>query len=626
MLARSLAALLAASLAVAAVPNGGPFVFENDVNDVNDGQWVMDALRRVRPAPPEPPRMPGPPPHLPHPGPPHDPHHAPHHPKVDDKTIFQALESDERFSRVFKLVNISDEVTALLNDSSQAVTFFAPPDRALKPPKRHGGHAPRRDAAFDEFGVEDFFGGGDVTAGGELELFAALEGFVDAQLLEGSDDDDDKERKHKIIKKIVTAVLQYHVLPGELSAHELAKNTTYPTALTLHEGSFAGQPLRLRVEQPPRLLKPTLSLNFYAKVLFADVQTKNGVIHVVNHPLFPPPSIFTTLFAFSDHFSTLTSAIQRVNFTDAIDWHWVRESKTLEGSPALTFFAPTNFAFKRLPPRLKFFLFSPFGHHVLKKILAFHTVPDIILHTNYFYNASDEDAATRSNVVDAEGDYYDQIPTSFEWEDIAAKPKPKQHSREEALMGQLRKMGGAAPLGGHGCAKHADEDWHWDQERARPERDGYGFVSGEYQPDDRRPPPPPHGPHPHPHPPPPPPPPEHAPHPPHLPTPKPVWHVNGTLPTLLANHTLAVHVAQFHTVLPHKRYATVLAVNGHVAVRADVPARNGAVHVVSRLISPRKHDKHHDADFVFSEEEAVAQNDKDWEEWEEWLPQWAAED
>ena len=108
-------------------------------------------------------------------------------------------------------------------------------------------------------------------------MFSALEGFVDSQLLDSSDDDDeDKERKHRIIKKILTAVLKYHILPDELAAKELAKNTTFATALTLGDGSFNSEPLRLRVEQPPRLFKPTLSLNFYSKVVFADVKTKNG--------------------------------------------------------------------------------------------------------------------------------------------------------------------------------------------------------------------------------------------------------------------------------------------------------------------------------------------------------------
>lgn len=160
----------------------------------------------------------------------------------------------------------------------RSITFFAPPDRALRPPKRH---TKPKDTEFDEFGVESFFSDDVIKTSDELEMFSTLEGFVDRQLLDNpSDADDDKERKKKIIKKILTAVLKYHILSEELPAKELAKNSTFATALTLGDGSLHSEPLRLRVEQPPRLLKPTLSLNFYASVIFADVKTKNGKLHI----------------------------------------------------------------------------------------------------------------------------------------------------------------------------------------------------------------------------------------------------------------------------------------------------------------------------------------------------------
>lgn len=89
MLARSLVALLSGILAVAAVPGKQHLYPYDEYDNQMPDQWVAK-LDKPFPGKPE----------LPDPleGPlPHGPHHAPpHHPKVDDKTIFQALEDDDR--------------------------------------------------------------------------------------------------------------------------------------------------------------------------------------------------------------------------------------------------------------------------------------------------------------------------------------------------------------------------------------------------------------------------------------------------------------------------------------------------------------------------------------------------
>lgn len=81
-----------------------------------------------------------------------------------------------------------------------------------------------------------------------------------------------------------------------------------------------------------------------------------------------------------------TSAIQRVGLTDNVDLRFVDKDDSLdahkiEGTSSLTFFAPVNLAFERLPPKLRLFLFSPFGHHVLRKVLEYHIVPGLVIHS-----------------------------------------------------------------------------------------------------------------------------------------------------------------------------------------------------------------------------------------------------
>lgn len=70
-------------------------------------------------------------------------------------------------------------------------------------------------------------------------------------------------------------------------------------------------------------------------------------------------------------------------------------------------------AFKRLPERLRLFLFSPAGKKVLKKLLSYHIVPDYILHADFVYNATSDDEEFRRSVTpldDCEGeDWYKDI-------------------------------------------------------------------------------------------------------------------------------------------------------------------------------------------------------------------------
>lgn len=67
-----------------------------------------------------------------------------------------------------------------------------------------------------------------------------------------------------------------------------------------------------------------------------------------------------------------------------MDWHFVKgddDKGTLEGSPAITIFAPVTEAWEKLPLKLRLFLFSPFGERALKKLLSLHIVPEFILHS-----------------------------------------------------------------------------------------------------------------------------------------------------------------------------------------------------------------------------------------------------
>ncbi|KAI0362768.1 hypothetical protein OH77DRAFT_86545 [Trametes cingulata] len=426
-------------------------------------QWVPDGSQTVmgvhasnedererRPFPPPFPDIPGPPddrpepphrvplpPHPPFPRPPdegpaHPPPGAPNHSR---QTIYEFLQTNPKFSRIFKLVNYTEEITNLLNDTSVNVTFFAVPNWALPPPPPHHPHD----------GDASWF---NSAAAEPWEALALAEGLVQV------DDHHHDEGRKKFLKAILKAILKYETLPAAYSSSELAKNVTFATALALSDGSLDGEPLRVRVGAGPGVFTPHINVNVVSKVIRPDIKTKNGFVHVVNKPVLPPPSIFQIGFLFQEHFSTLvcvppqssfamivmpflqTSALQRVGLTDAIEWREVPSSDgkhTVDGSPAVTFFAPTNKAFARLPRKLRGFLFSPFGEKALKKLLQFHIVPEVVLHADYVHNASEAESAfvRRNSIDEAVFESYE----GFGYDDLQISPEALKQSPLERTSG-----------------------------------------------------------------------------------------------------------------------------------------------------------------------------------------------
>ncbi len=76
-------------------------------------------------------------------------------------------------------------------------------------------------------------------------------------------------------------------------------------------------------------------------------------------------------------------------------------------------------------------------------------------------------------------------------------------------------------------------------------------------------------------------------------------------------------------------YHTIVIAQGQPVAVPDIAARNGAIHVITKLLNPfKKPGDHHEHEeegdelkfLPFAEEE-----EDDWAGWEEWLPLWAEE-
>ncbi|PNP46113.1 hypothetical protein TGAMA5MH_02148 [Trichoderma gamsii] len=177
-------------------------------------------------------------------------------------------------------------------------------------------------------------------------------------------------------KKVVEDALRYHIGLGEYPAKRILHTYTLPTAHD--EELLGGEPQRLRTSVGLGGVK----INFYSKVVAADIVAKNGVIHAVNHILVPPPYLGRIISLFPDRFSTLLLAYEKTDFVKFI--HGVN----LKGS---TVFVPTNGAFNWLGPRANAFLFNTSkGRKYLKAILKYNIVPNATLYTDAFYDKRDD--------------------------------------------------------------------------------------------------------------------------------------------------------------------------------------------------------------------------------------------
>lgn len=113
-------------------------------------------------------------------------------------------------------------------------------------------------------------------------------------------------------------------------------------------------------------LDGAVRVNDAAAIKTADISCKNGIIHVIDAVLLPPPSgpasIIETAEA-AGSFSTLLAAVKAAGLVDDL---------SVEGP--ITVFAPTDAAFAALPKETLTKLLTPEGKADLANILTYHVV------------------------------------------------------------------------------------------------------------------------------------------------------------------------------------------------------------------------------------------------------------
>lgn len=148
----------------------------------------------------------------------------------------------------------------------------------------------------------------------------------------------------------LVAILTYHVVPGSVDSTKVVS--------LRNAGAVNGQRIDIAANNGK------VRLDGRANVIRADIKCSNGVIHVIDEVMLPEQKDVLGVASGAGSFNTLAAAIQAAGLTDA-----------LKDKGPFTVFAPTDAAFKKLPPETLASLLKPENKAKLAEILMFHVVP-----------------------------------------------------------------------------------------------------------------------------------------------------------------------------------------------------------------------------------------------------------
>ncbi len=157
-------------------------------------------------------------------------------------------------------------------------------------------------------------------------------------------------------RDLLRKVLTYHVVSGDVMAKDLRSGNVT---------TVAGSAVNVKVQSQG------ITIN-NAKVIKADIDATNGVVHVIDRVLLPPDLMakkptqsgtIVDIAVSNPNFSTLVTAVKAAGLVD-----------TLSSKGPFTLFAPTNKAFAALPKGTLEKLLKPENRDLLVKVLTYHVV------------------------------------------------------------------------------------------------------------------------------------------------------------------------------------------------------------------------------------------------------------
>ncbi len=148
----------------------------------------------------------------------------------------------------------------------------------------------------------------------------------------------------------LAAIIAHHVLPGRLSASDLARFASAP--------SLSGQRLEIR-------RGPSGPIIAGGSISVADIQATNGVIHIVDSVLFPTTRDIRATLEASGRFGRFVALL------DALD-----DDELMPPGAQVTLLAPTDDAFDALSNEAVAMLKTRRNREVLRSLLENHIIPE----------------------------------------------------------------------------------------------------------------------------------------------------------------------------------------------------------------------------------------------------------
>ncbi len=157
-------------------------------------------------------------------------------------------------------------------------------------------------------------------------------------------------------KQALTDILLYHVVSGKVMAADVTALTSATTVL--------GKDVTVKVDMGNVYINE-------AKVIITDIETSNGVIHVIDAVILPAAdeaameekNTIVDIAVADGRFTTLVAALGAAELVE-----------TLSGEGPFTVFAPTDDAFAALPAGTLDSLLLPESKQALTDILLYHVV------------------------------------------------------------------------------------------------------------------------------------------------------------------------------------------------------------------------------------------------------------